>query len=80
MSRKRRRRRAPEPLPVPVVEDRPVDMARLRAKFSSMTHRGTPLFQHYVFAPVVVDARTPEEAAILSDLALSEETKKGPEN
>jgi hypothetical protein len=48
--------------------------------FGNLSHRGTKIFPNHVLSPVVVDARTPEEAAVLTELALVEETKKGSEN
>ena len=82
MSRQARRRRAkrkPEPGPTPVA-DTPVNWSRLRQIFSNLSHRGTPLFRDYVLSPVVVDAKNPEDAAALSDLAIVAITKTLPPN
>jgi hypothetical protein len=75
MSRNTRRRSKPEPAPAPVVEDRPVNWSRLRQVFGNLSHRGTKIFKHHVLSPVVVDAKNPEDAAVLSDLALVELVK-----
>jgi hypothetical protein len=77
---RKRRHREPEPTPAPVVPERPVNWSRLRQVFGNLSHRGTRIFKDYVLSPVVVDALDPTEAAILSELALSEEAKKGPAN
>ena len=80
MSRRKRRRRTKpgaEPALAPRA-DTPVNWSRLRQLFSNLSHRGTRIFKDHVLSPVVVDARTPEEAAILTELALVEETKKLP--
>ncbi len=83
MSRQKRRRRrrshqAQAPAPVVPVVERPVNWPRLRQLFANMSHRGTKLFAGYVLAPVVVDARSPEEMVAATERALVDETKKQP--
>ena len=82
MSRRKRRRRTKpgaEPALAPRA-DTPVNWSRLRQIFSNLSHRGTPLFRDYVLSPVVVDAKNPEDAAALSDLAIVAITKTLPPN
>jgi len=80
MSRKTRKRRLKrEPVVAPVVE-RPVNWSRLRQIFGNLSHRGTKIFPNHVLSPVVVDARSPEDAAALSDLAIVAITKTLPPN
>ena len=79
MSRKTRKRRLKRTAePVQVFEDRPVNWSRLRQIFGNLSHRGTRIFEGYVLSLVVVDAKNPEDAAVLSELAIVEMTKEQP--
>ena len=83
MSRQKRRRRrrdreAQAAAPVVPVADTPVNWSRLRQVFGNLSHRGTKVFPDHVLAPVVVDARSPEEMVEATERALVDETKKQP--
>lgn len=60
-------------------ENKPPDVARLRAKFGSMTSRRQPVLELVTFGPIV-DAKTPAELVEKVDAALVEEATKGPQN
>jgi hypothetical protein len=52
----------------------------LRQIFSNLSHRGTKIFPNHVLAPVVVDARSPEQIIEATERAIVEAVRGEPKN
>ncbi len=57
-------------------EERPVNWARLRQRYTSLTYRRKPMLDGLVTSGIVVEARGPNELAIQTDLVLAKRSLK----